>query len=471
MVKQTFCKSNIYLAKHQCLCRFSCRFNKNPTHRCKICSKMFSISVKMQDCSKKKGKSNQNDVVKLELVFYKTGYPRVPKVMNISGIRKNWDESKQQFKERDFDDASKNRIILEEKMRYQKIAEQWDSEGINWSPKMLSHCFDIEIEAKESETKVKSVVQMIDELELKFNNNKRIKNGMIISSANNARNYTFLKNSLCRFTNKKYNRSFSSYFFHNIDNLFLQDYVDFIITESKKKGNNGGLSHKLKLLKAVFNVAKNEGMYGVNLKIFDCVEIYIKRTIPEPKTTSCEIIAQIEQIDRKIFTKCENLHIDLFLFSYYTGGMCNIDACLLTNKSIKDDMLIYERIKINKKARPLLTTKSKAIIDKYKKQCYGDFVLPVFNSKHNTENKMYIRVKYMTIKVNKTLRKVCKELKIKDRITWNSSRGTFISKMIDAGYHPVVVAEQAGNSPEVIYKHYYKNTNQKSMLKNMNEIL
>lgn len=38
------------------------------------------------------------------------------------------------------------------------------------------------------------------------------------------------------------------------------------------------------------------------------------------------------------------------------------------------------------------------------------------------------------------------------------------------GYSPYVVAEMAGNSPMVIYKHYYKNTKADEMLKEMNSI-
>ena len=49
-------------------------------------------------------------------------------------------------------------------------------------------------------------------------------------------------------------------------------------------------------------------------------------------------------------------------------------------------------------------------------------------------------------------------LRIKENITWYSARGSFISKMVDAGNNPYVVAEMAGNSPLTIYKHYYKNT-------------
>ena len=80
------------------------------------------------------------------------------------------------------------------------------------------------------------------------------------------------------------------------------------------------------------------------------------------------------------------------------------------------------------------------------------------------------RISNLTVKMTKTLAKACKILKIKDKLTWYSARASFITRMVDEGYSPYVVAEMAGNSPMVIYKHYYKNTKAEQMLKEMNSI-
>lgn len=42
--------------------------------------------------------------------------------------------------------------------------------------------------------------------------------------------------------------------------------------------------------------------------------------------------------------------------------------------------------------------------------------------------------------------------------------------MIDEGFHPMQVAQFAGNSPDMIYRHYYKNTDPKSTLESLNRI-
>lgn len=132
-------------------------------------------------------------------------------------------------------------------------------------------------------------------------------------------------------------------------------------------------------------------------------------------------------------------------------------------------MITYERMKIFKEAKVPLIDKAKAIIKKYKDKSYADYVLPVFTHKHATEKQRREKVERLSNKVNETLEKVRKAVKYEDKITWYSARGSFITKMIDDGYHPVLVAEQAGNSPDMIYRHYYKTTNTDEIRQSMNK--
>lgn len=427
---------------------------------------MFSIKVKARPI---KGRSKE---VRLELVFFKTGFPRVPKVFNIIGEAKRWDSASQLFKGNDSLTAQKNELILKEKKKYLDVAELWESEKINWTPKMWSHCFDVEAEAKSNDSPTVSVVEVIDSMILLFKTKRRVKNGVVVTSSNNAENYLWMKRAFMEFTLRKYSKKFSSFYFHHITEKFLSDFVNYTLRRAKLKNANsqGGLPHKLGLLRAVFRYAYKRNMYGVNLGVFDSVQEYMQEKQPEPKTISPKSIVRIENMSRRDFTPKECFYIDLFLFSYYTGGMANVDVCHLTKDCIKENQIIYERRKVNKKATPFLTDKARIIINKYKDEALGDYVFPIFKIKHNTEEKKHMRVKVISMNVNKTLKKVREKLKIKDEITWYSARGTFISKMIDEGFHPMQVAQFAGNSPDMIYRHYYKNTDPKSTLENLNRI-
>lgn len=424
---------------------------------------MYTINIR--------GKQNPKDtrMVKLEMIFFKTGYARVPKVINVSGLLKDWDSNAQCFKVGSPEAVVKNKLLFDLRTKYLHVVESWEVEGRNWSPVQLSHCFD-EVRQQRPETKVKSVQQMIDFLEARFLEKKRIKNGQIVDSSTNAKQYPALKRVLQEFTKEKYDRAFSSYFFQDITEQFLLDFSFWIKQRGIENGNKGGLTSKLRRFRAVCNYAKKEGMYGVNMKAFEILGNDIKWPETTSKAVPSQVIDKIAKIDRSLFTKKEQLHLDLFLFSYYTGGMANVDVCNLTWDLIQEDRIVYERIKFAKTAKPELLSKAKVIMAKYRGESYGNYVFPVFTHKHTTTQKKTKRVSQISERLSKTLKKACKMLKIKEHITWYSARGSFISKMVDAGNNPYVVAEMAGNSPLTIYKHYYKNTKREEIKQQMEDM-
>lgn len=424
---------------------------------------MYTINIR--------GKQNPKDqkMVKLEMIFFKTGYARVPKVLNITGLLKDWDAKSQSFRVGSAEATTKNKLLFDLRTKYLHVADTWEAEERNWSPVQLSHCFD-EIKQTQSEIKVKSVLQMIDYLEARFREKKRVKNNLIVDSSNNAKKYAELRKVLQAFTKETYGKAFSTYFFTDITEHFLLDFAFWIKEQGIRNGNKGGLTSKLRRLRAVCNYAKKQEMYGVNMDAFLCLGDDIKWPETTSKAVSDKVIEKIANVDRTLFTKKEQLHLDLFLFSYYTGGMANVDVCNLTWDLVQEDRIVYERIKFPKTAKPILLKKAKDIMDKYKGTGYGNYVFPVFTHKHTTTAKKTTRVKQLSYRLSKTLTKACRMLRIKENITWYSARGSFISKMVDASNNPYVVAEMAGNSPLTIYKHYYKNTKRDEIKKQMEQM-
>ena len=424
---------------------------------------MYTINIR--------GKQNPKDqkMVKLEMIFFKTGYARVPKVLNITGLLKDWDVKSQSFRVGSAEATTKNKLLFDLRTKYLHVADTWGAEERNWSPVQLAHCFD-EIKAAQPEVKVKSVLQMIDYLEMRFKEKKRVKNNQVIDSSNNAKKYAELRKVMQAFTKEKYGKAFSSYFFTDITEQFLLDLAFWIKEQGIREGNKGGLTSKLRRLRAVCNYAKRQEMYGVNMDAFECLGDDLKWPETTSKAVSDKVIDKIANIDRTLFSKKEQLHLDLFLFSYYTGGMANVDVCNLTWDLVQEDRIVYERIKFPKTAKPVLLKKAKEIMNKYKGTGYENYVFPVFTHKHTTTTKKTTRVKQLSSRLSQTLTKACKMLRIKENITWYSARGSFISKMVDAGNNPYVVAEMAGNSPLTIYKHYYKNTKRDEIKKQMEQI-
>ena len=315
-----------------------------------------------------------------------------------------------------------------------------------------------------------SVSSTIDRIVYYFEHRKRVKNGVTISSSSNARGYKFLKKSLEKFTKLKYRKEFSRYLFRDITEKFVLDFGVFVQQQGAKKGNNGGIYAKLKYLHATFTYAKKYNIYGVNLSVFEPIQDKFKSRFFIPKAVTNTSILLIESVDRDLLKKQEKFHLDLFLFSYYAGGISNIDICYLTRRCIRENEIAFERIKCNKQVRAILIDKAKDLIEKYRKEAYMDYVFPIFKLSNQPEKSRYELVSRLTVKVNKTLKKICLHQGITEKVTWGTARSCFITKLIDEGYHPLQIAEQVGNNPQTIYKYYYINTNKEKMRKHLNEL-
>lgn len=163
---------------------------------------MFSIIIK--------GERNLQDIelVKLTIVFYKTGYPRVPKVLYITGPYSDWQKDKQCFVPNSAENISKNRLLQKEKLKYLKIAEKWEYSGKNWIPIELAHCFDKKNGVLDKYT---SVSEIIKQIEKETAEQTRIRNGREFDNRRNARTFQYLHNCLERFTLSKYRKTFLNY--------------------------------------------------------------------------------------------------------------------------------------------------------------------------------------------------------------------------------------------------------------------
>jgi hypothetical protein len=84
---------------------------------------MFTINFK--------GKPSSRDTnqIKIEMIFYRPGYARVPKVTNVRGNAKDWDEKTQMFLPKSPEETEKNKTLAELKESYERVAKQWDKEG------------------------------------------------------------------------------------------------------------------------------------------------------------------------------------------------------------------------------------------------------------------------------------------------------------------------------------------------------
>lgn len=404
-------------------------------------------------------------LVKIEVVFYRSGYSRVTQTLKgITGFFKDWNESTQSFIIKDEEHQKKNKFLFDLKQQYLQVGDEWEAEGRDWSPIEWKYCFSgIKKIKKPIDRKAKSLSQMIDFLIEKFSEKERLKNGKYVTSSSNVKEYEILKRLLTDFTKKKYDYGLGKFFFGDIDEKFISDFVQYLQKRGKSMGNQGGVRHRLKKLKAICNYGVKMRIPGANIEVFEPFIHFMQQPKFESKALPLEVLKKIENIDRSSLTKIQNFHIDMFLFSFYAGGISNVDVTYLTWERIKDGVLKYERMKVTKEAIVPLISKANELIMKYSGTGYSDYVFPILTHKHQTEEQKRNRVESFSLRLNMTLAKVAESIGYNGKITWYSARGSFITALIDAGIPPSLVAIQAGNSAAIIEKHYYKITNPKNV--------
>lgn len=66
------------------------------------------------------------DMVKLTMIFYRSGYNRVSKVLSLSGLYREWDKRTHAFVPCSSENISKNKLLQKERIKYLNLAERWE---------------------------------------------------------------------------------------------------------------------------------------------------------------------------------------------------------------------------------------------------------------------------------------------------------------------------------------------------------
>ena len=106
-----------------------------------------------------------------------------------------------------------------------------------------------------------------------------------------------------------------------------------------------------------FTFARRQGVLNVRMSAFDPVRKKLKRQPVIPKTISHKTVNTIEQWIRHGYHR-NNDRQGSFSVQLICGRHAPVDICFLRHRCIKEDVIVYERIKCDKIARPVLLDKS-----------------------------------------------------------------------------------------------------------------
>ncbi len=171
----------------------------------------------------------------------------------------------------------------------------------------------------------------------------------------------------------------------------------------------------------------------------------------QPETYVGPYASLRDTTDRKLLTK------DLFLFSYYCGGINFIDMATLTWSNIVTDLYGYQRLnyirqKTGGKFAIRLTSIALTILERYRPNGSPQpltYIFPILDkSLHTTPSQKYNRCNKIMGQVNSDLKIIGKAVGIETPLTTYVARHSFATSLRIAGQDMAVISQAMGHADE-----------------------
>lgn len=252
-------------------------------------------------------------------------------------------------------------------------------------------------------------------------------------------------------------------YFSEIDINWLKRYEAYLRTKGLADNSIGV---RFRTLRTLFNKAISENIVKSDYYPFKAYKVSkLRKGTVKRAITKADIELIINHIVESDYSQ---LAIDLFYFSYLSGGINFVDMAYLKADNIIDKRLIYNRKKTKKLIKLPMQEKALHIIDKYKSDnCY---LFPVLSDFHKTEVQKANRIHKVLAKVNKCLKEIGTELNLPIDITTYVARHTYATVLKRSGVNTSIISESLGHSSEKVTQIYldsFENSQIDEAMKNL----
>jgi len=182
-----------------------------------------------------------------------------------------------------------------------------------------------------------------------------------------------------------------------IDIIWLRKYEAFL----RNKGlSDNSLGVRFRTLRGIYNKAIELNIVKQEYYPF---KVYKVSKLHKETAKRAILKSDIEAIiNYDADNEYTRLAIDLFYFSYLSGGINFVDIAHLTRSNIVDERLVYTRKKTKKLIKIPLQLKASELIDKYSSS-ENSYLFPIFTSFHKTEQQKANRVHKVLAIINERL--------------------------------------------------------------------
>lgn len=227
--------------------------------------------------------------------------------------------------------------------------------------------------------------------------------------------------------------------FTELNELLLLDYEEWLKAKGVKRNTS---SFYMRNLRSVYNKAVKQGFAKQTdpfRNVYTGIDKTSKRAVDE------QVVADLKALDLSGMPWLE-LARDLFLFSYCTRGMSFVDMAYLKKENVTNGIIRYVRKKTGQPLSIRIEPEVQRIIERYKQEVYGSYLLPVIRS--DNEKDAYRQYRNKLRYYNKQLKKLSKLLGDGVSLTSYVARHSWASNAHKHNVPIAVISDGMGHSSE-----------------------
>ncbi|NVN19446.1 tyrosine-type recombinase/integrase [Muricauda sp. HICW] len=326
-----------------------------------------------------------------------------------------------------------NEVLLNMKSRALRIIREYQIEGEDFSLRDFEQRFRPEQDS--SDITIHSFWT------------EKIKDLEIAGSAGNARAYRDVKNSFFKFETNTLLR------FKELTPALLDKYETYL---RSKNNTNGGISLKMRTIRALFNSAIAKDVISIEYYPFKAYKISRLKSVPEKRALNLKELSLFKELDTN-----ENPHLidakNYFLFSFYTRGMNYMDMLKLRWDDIRNDRIVYTRSKTGKRFVIKVLQPVQEILDYYKSLPNNTgYVFPLLLKENMTAMQIEHRKDKTLKKYNRDLKEIAKIQGINTKITSYVARHSYATFLKEKNVSTDKISESMGHANLQVTMNYLK---------------
>jgi len=353
--------------------------------------------------------------------------------LGYSCTKKQWNKDTQEFRKNYPDYAKRNAILSQQKNKAHKIIDNYRRDNIDFSLNQFAEKFRGNQIALE-----KNLYQFTAEkLE-------------ILKTSNKVGNYKVYNETLKSFLKFARNKSIT---FNEINLTLLEKYEAYLRSNG---GTDGGISVKMRTLRALYNDAIKKGHARQENYPFKQYNISKLKGAGIKKALTRGEVRSIENLPLEQYPHLTDAR-HYFVFSYFTRGMNFVDMLHLKWTDIYDNRITYTRAKTGKPFTIKILPPVQDILDYYKDRIPDSpYVFPILTKTGLKANQIANRKKKILQAFNKQLKEIGEILGFEKKLTSYVARHSFATNLKHAGVSTAVISESLGHATQEVTETYLK---------------